>query len=125
MFTSWEDVVNKMIKNKDYHLAYTTVRAALATCPGILVLMNDEMIRRTGISNEMEIGGMPVAKDDGDCELTISARGKSGCYILMVYDRKWGAFRCAVSAAPNFDGARFFKVMPDDIHDFLYKATMA
>lgn len=124
MFSSWEDVMEKMA-NKDYKLAYNTVRAALATCPHMIVMMNNEMIRRTGIINEMEIGGMPVTKDDGDCEFTISARGKSGCYIMLIYDRKWGAFRCAVGATPDFTDAQLFKVTPKNIHDFLYEVTMA
>ena len=113
------------IANDDYRLAYNLIRTAIARCQAVIVTMNDEMIRKTGIAGEMKIGGLTVIRDDGDCELALSAIGKSGKHILLVFDRKWNAFRCAFNDSPTIDGAQFFKVEPKDIPDFLYKATMA
>lgn len=121
----FDKMMKRMWTNKDYRLSYDTVRSALSRCPVVAVTMNDDMIRKTGIGEEMEIGGVPVERDSGDCELTVYAKGKSGCYIMMVYDRGWGAFRCAVSHTPGLNNAQFFKVEPDDIQEFLYEATMA
>lgn len=110
--------------NGDYRLAYNTARAALLNCPSVFVMMNDEMIRKAEIGDDTEIGGVPIVRDDSRCELTVCAVGKSGKNIMMVYDREWGAFRCAVNDSVTLKGARFFKVVPQDVPDFLHKATM-
>lgn len=111
--------------NDDYRLAYNLVSSAVSCCPVVLVMMNDKMIRRAGIAEEMKIRGVQVIRDKSDCELTLTAVGKSGKNIMMIYDRSWNAFRCAINKRPNLDGAHFFKVEPKDVPDFLYEATMA
>lgn len=118
------DMLSKMA-NSDYKMAYDVVRTAIARCPQVTVMMNDEMIRKTGISNEMEVGGYPVVRCDGKSELAVAAIGKSGKKIMLVFDRSCGAFRCAVGDSFTPEGAKLFRVKPDDIPDFLYKATMA
>lgn len=121
---TFENMLEKMA-NDDYRLAYNLVRAAIARCPTVAVMMNDEMIRKTEISDEMKIGGLPVIRGDGESELTVVAVGKSGKHIMIVFDRKHGAFRCAVGGSRPMVGAKFFMVKPEDVPDFLYEVTMA
>lgn len=117
------ELYRRMNANRDYMIAYKTVRAVTARCPKVVVTMNDEMIRKAGIADEMEIGGLPVIRDDGECEFSVSAVGETGKYIMLVYDRRWGAFRCAVNNSPDLVGAALFRVDPENVPDFVYEAA--
>ena len=116
--------MSRKIANNDYKLAYDAARAALENCSTAIVMMNDEMIRKAKIGDDTEIGGVPIVRDDSRCELTVCAVGKNGKNIMLVYDRDWDAFRCAVNDAVTLKDARFFKVAPQDVQDFLQQASV-